>query len=66
MTECRALISSEFLYLFICFQAHGGDTKDQLTLIVHEKERLRTELSNVQMELASSNDKVRKKLLKTI
>ena len=40
-------------------QAHGGDTKDQLTTIVHEKERLRTELSNVQMELSSSNDKVK-------
>jgi hypothetical protein len=30
--------------------------------MVIEKERLKTELSNVQMELASSNDKVSKEL----
>jgi hypothetical protein len=40
------------------FQAHGGDTKDQLTSMLIEKERLKTELCSVQMELTSSNDKV--------
>lgn len=41
------------------FQADGGDSKDQISTLVKERETLKNEVAKLQMELSSAKNKVK-------